>query len=52
MDNANNSSIILGLNKQDQVKALREVGFTDLPDNATWSEITAYIRWAGGLRDL
>lgn len=52
MDNANNSSIILGLNKQDQVKALREVGFTDLPDNATWSEIAAHMRWAGGLRDL
>lgn len=52
MDNANNSSIILGLNKQDQVKALREVGFTDLPDNVTWSEITAHMRWTGGLRDL
>ena len=52
MDNANNSSIILGLNKQDQIKALREVGFTDLADNATWSEIVAHMRWAGGLRDL
>ena len=52
MDNANNSSIILGLNKQDQIKALREVGFTDLADNATWSEIVVHMRWAGGLRDI
>ena len=52
MDNANNSSIILGLNKQDQVKALREVGFDNLPDNATWTEIADHMRWAGGLRDL
>ena len=46
MDNANNSSIILGLNKQDQIKALREVGFSDLPDNATWHEIVDHMRWA------
>lgn len=52
MDNANNSSIILGLNKQDQIKALREVGFTNLADNATWREIVDHMRWAGGLRDL
>ena len=52
MDNANNSSIILGLNKQDQIKALREVGFPDLPDNATWRDIVDHMRWAGGLRDL
>lgn len=52
MDNANNSSIILGLNKQDQIKALRDVGFTDIADNATWSDIVNHMRWAGGLRDL
>lgn len=52
MDNANNSSIILGLNKQDQIKALRKVGFTDLADNATWTDIVAHMRWAGGLRDI
>lgn len=52
MDNANNSSIILDLNKQDQIKALREAGFTDLADNATWTDIVAHMRWAGGLRDI
>ena len=52
MDNANNSSIILGLNKRDQIKALREVGFTNLADNATWTDIVAHMRWAGGLRDI
>lgn len=43
MDNANNSSIILGLNKQDHIKALREAGFTDLADNATWTDIVAHM---------
>ena len=52
MDNANNSSIILGLNKRDQIKALREVGITNLADNATWTDIVAHMRWAGGLRDI
>ena len=49
---ANKDAILLRINKEDQVKALQELGFTDVTYNTPLSEIAEYIRWAGGLRDL
>ena len=49
---ATNDAILLRINKQDQVRALQDLGFTDVTNNTPLSEIAEYIRWAGGLRDL
>jgi hypothetical protein len=50
--NANKDAILLRINKEDQVKALQELVFTDVTDKTPLSEIAEYIKWAGGLRDL
>ena len=49
---ATNDAILLRINKQDQVRALQDLGFTNVTNNTPLSEIAEYIRWAGGLRDL
>ena len=45
-------AILLRINKEDQVKALQELGFTEVNYNTPLSEMAEYIKWAGGLRDL
>lgn len=46
------SATLLRLNKQEQVKALQGVGFTDVTENTRASEFAQRIKWAGGLLDL
>lgn len=46
------SATLLRLNKQEQVKALQEVGFTDLDEFSRASEFGLRIKWAAGLLDL
>lgn len=46
------SATLLRLNKQEQVKALNAVGFTDVNENTRASEFAQRIKWAGGLLDL
>ena len=48
----NKDAILLRINKEDQVKALRELGFTNVSNDMPLSEIAEHIKWAGGLRDL
>ena len=45
-------AILLRLNKEEQVAALHEQGFTEVTVNTPLSEIAEYIKWVGGLRDL
>ncbi len=49
---ANKDAILLRINKEEQVKALQELGFSDVTYDTPLSEIAEYIKWAGGLRDL
>ena len=49
---ANKDAILLRINKEDQAKALRELGFSEITYETPLSEMAEYIRWAGGLRDL
>ena len=49
---ANKDAILLRINKEDQVKALNELGFSEITFETPLSEIAEYIRWAGGLRDI
>lgn len=46
------SATLLRLNKQEQVKALNAVGFTDVTENTRASEFAQRIKWAAGLLDL
>lgn len=46
------SATLLRLNKQEQVKALQAVGFTDISENSRASEFAGRIKWAAGLLDL
>nr|DAT20865.1 MAG TPA: Protein of unknown function (DUF1566) [Caudoviricetes sp.] len=46
------SATLLRLNKQEQVKALQSVGFTDITENTRASEFPNRIKWAAGLLDL
>lgn len=46
------SATLLRLNKQEQVKALNEVGFTDITEESRASEFARRIKWANGLLDL
>lgn len=46
------SATLLRLNKQEQVKAFRDVGFTDITENSRASEFPERIKWAAGLLDL
>ena len=49
---ANKEALLLRLNKEMQVQALNEIGFPEVTFETPLSEITEYIKWAGGLRDL
>ena len=49
---ANKEALLLRFNKEIQVEALREIGFKEVTFATPLSEITEYIKWAGGLRDL
>ena len=49
---ANKEALLLRLNKEMQVQALNEIGFPEVTFETPLSEITEYINWAGGLRDL
>lgn len=49
---ANKEALLLRLNKEMQVQALNEIGFPEVTFEKPLSEITEYIKWAGGLRDL
>lgn len=46
------SATLLRLNKQEQVKALQSVGFTDVDETTRASEFPQRIKWAAGLLDL
>ena len=48
----NKEALLLRLNKEMQVDALHEIGFTEVTFSTPLSEIAEYIKWAGGLRDL
>ena len=50
--NANKEAVLLRLNKERQVQALNEIGFTEVTMDTPLSEIAEYIKWAGGLRDI
>lgn len=52
MSTKEQSATLLRLNKQEQVKALQSVGFTDVTDNTRASEFPQRIKWAAGLLDL
>ncbi|MBQ8269656.1 MAG: DUF1566 domain-containing protein [Bacteroidaceae bacterium] len=49
---ANKEALLLRLNKEMQVEAMHEIGFTEVTFETPLSEIAEYIKWAGGLRDL
>lgn len=49
---ANKEALLLRINKEAQVQALNEIGFTEVTFDTPLSEIAEYIKWAGGLRDL
>lgn len=52
MDKNNASAMLLRINKQDQIEALKSLGFTNVDENTSASDIAKYMRWAGGLLDL
>ena len=52
MDKNNASAMLLRLNKQDQIEALRSIGFTTVNENTPASDIAKYMQWAGTLLDL
>ena len=51
-DKNNESTLLLRMNKEEQVSVLQEIGFTSVNENTPASDIAKYIRWAGGLLDL
>ena len=52
MSNARNQALLLRANKEEQVRALNELGFTEVTYDTPLSEIAGYIRWCGGLWDI
>ena len=52
MDKNNASAMLLRLNKQDQIEALKSIGFTTVNENTPASDIAKYMQWAGTLLDL
>lgn len=44
--------MLLRINKQDQIEALKSIGFTTVNENTPASDIAKYMKWAGGLLDL
>ena len=52
MNENNASAMLLRINKQDQIEAIKSLGFTNVDENTPASDIAKYMRWAGGLLDL
>ena len=52
MDKNIASAMLLRLNKQDQIEALKSIGFTTVNENTPASGIAKYMKWAGTLLDL
>ena len=52
MDKNNASAMLLRINKQDQIEALKSLGFTTVNENTPASDIARYMKWAGTLLDL
>ena len=52
MDKNNASAMLMRLNKQDQIEALKSIGFTTVNENTPASDIAKYMQWAGTLLDL
>ena len=52
MDKNNANAMLLRLNKQDQIEALKSIGFTTVNENTPASDIAKYMKWAGTLLDL
>ena len=52
MDKNIASAMLLRLNKQDQIEALKSIGFTTVNENTPASDIAKYMKWAGTLLDL
>ena len=49
---AKEQALLLRANKEAQVAALNELGFTEVNYDTPLSEIAGYIRWCGGLWDI
>ena len=49
MDKNIASAMLLRLNKQDQIEALKSIGFTTVNENTPASDIAKYMKWAGTL---
>ena len=52
MDKNIASAMLLRLNKQDQIEALKSIGFTTVNENTPASDIAEYMQWSGTLLDL
>lgn len=52
MSTATEDALLLRVNKESQVQALNELGFTEITMETPLSTIAEYMRWAGGLRDI
>ena len=52
MSTAKNQALLLRANKEAQVAALNELGFTEVTYDTPLSEIAGYIRWCCGLWDI
>ena len=52
MDKNIASAMLLRLNKQDQIEALKSIGFTTVNENTPASDIAKYMQWSGTLLDL
>lgn len=52
MDVNNESAMLLRINKEEQIAALKSIGFTNVSGETSASDIARYMKWAGGLLDL
>ena len=50
MDKNIANAMLLRLNKQDQIEALKSIGFTTVNENTPASDIAKYMQWSGTLR--
>ena len=49
MDKNIANAMLLRLNKQDQIEALKSIGFTTVNENTPASDIAKYMQWSGTL---
>ena len=52
MDKNIANAMLLRLNKQDQIEALKSIGFTTVNENTPASDIAKYMQWSGTLLDF